>query len=201
MGKVIDGIVGLAYAEWEFFGRQEFDIDGNRMREGMDEAEEGFWQRVGLYWREGTGKNFTGRDDDIPWSAAFISYIMRKAGADGRFRFNALHSVYIRKAIKARQQRNRKYGFWGFQLFERSPEVGDLVCYAREPGISFDTQSANYKSHADIVVSKSDHAIQVIGGNVGSSVSLKTLRIEAGGILIDKRYKWFAVLQNRLDTA
>jgi hypothetical protein len=93
MGKVIDGIVGLAYAEWEFFGRQEFDIDGNRIRKGMDEAEEGFWQRVGLYWREGTGKKFTGRDDDIPWSAAFISYIMRKAGADGRFRFNALHSV------------------------------------------------------------------------------------------------------------
>ncbi len=69
---MIDGIVGLAYAEWEFFGRQEFDIDGNKIREGMDEAEEGFWQRVGLYWREGTGKNFTGRDDDIPWSAAFI---------------------------------------------------------------------------------------------------------------------------------
>lgn len=61
-------------------------------------------------------------------------------------------------------------------------------------------QSANYKSHADIVVSKSDSAIQVIGGNVGSSVSLKTLRIDVGGMLIDKKYKWFAVLQNRLDT-
>jgi hypothetical protein len=126
---------------------------------------------------------------------------MRKAGADGHFRFNALHSVYIRKAIKARQQRDKKYGFWGFRLSERSPAIGDLVCYGREPGISFDTQSANYKSHADIVVSKSDSTIQVIGGNVGSSVSLKTLRIDAEGILIDKRYKWFAVLQNRLDTA
>ncbi|MEP6880264.1 MAG: DUF2272 domain-containing protein, partial [Nitrosospira sp.] len=74
-------------------------------------------------------------------------------------------------------------------------------CYGREPGISFDTQFANHKSHADIVVSKSDNAIRVIGGNVGSSVSLKTLRIDAGGVLSDKKFKWFAVLQNRLDTA
>jgi hypothetical protein len=48
MGKMIEGIVGLAYAEWDFFDRQEFDIDGHSIREGMDEAEEGFWQRVGF---------------------------------------------------------------------------------------------------------------------------------------------------------
>lgn len=201
MGKIIDEIVQLANREWEFFGKQEFDIDRKKIRDGMDETEDGFWQRVGIYWHDGTGKNLTGKNDDFPWSATFISYIMRIAGAGDRFKFSAQHSVYIREAIKARQKGNKKYGFWGFRLSERAPEVGDLVCYSRQSGISFDTQSANYASHADVVVSKSDKAIQVIGGNVGNSVSLKALKIDNKGVLTDKNHKWFAVLQNRLDTA
>jgi len=196
---LIGRIVAVAKAEWEFFGRQEFDISGKKIRDGKDETEESFWQRVGIYWRDGTGKNLTGKNDDFPWSATFISYVMRKAGAGERFRYSAQHSVYIREAIKARERANKKYGFWGYRLTERSPEVGDLVCYAREAGISFDTQSANYKSHADIVIAKSGDAIQVLGGNVGNSVSVKFLKINAKGQLADKNRVWFAVLQNRLD--
>jgi len=34
----------------------------------------------------------------------------------------------------------------------------------------------------------------VIGGNVKDSVSLKTLRTDAEGKLIDKSYRWFVVM-------
>lgn len=198
MGK-IDDIVKLATTEWEFFGKQEYDIDGSLIKRGKKETDDGFWQRVGVFWRDGVGKDLTGKNSDFPWSAAFISFIMRKAEAGERFKFNAQHSVYIRAAIKAQEKGNPQYGFWGFRLSERSPEVGDLVSYSREAGISFDTQSANYKSHTDIVVAKLAGAIQVIGGNVGNSVSRKTLRLTEEGVLADHNHEWFVVQQNRLD--
>jgi len=196
---VIEKIIELANEEWAFFGKQEFDVTGKKTRDGMDETDEGFWQRVGVYWRDGTGKNLTGKNDDFPWSATFISFVMRKAGAENRFKYSPQHSVYIRAAIRAREKEDKKYGFWGFRLTEHSPEVGDLVCYVRESGIGFDTQSANYKSHADIVVEKLDGLIKVIGGNVGNSVSMKILATDTQGRLTDNKHQWFAVLQNRLD--
>lgn len=201
MGATIDKIVKLCREEWAFFGKQEFAINGKKIRDGMDETEEGFWQRVGIYWLEGTGKNLSGKNDDFPWSATFISYVMRKAGAGDRFKYSTQHSVYIRAAIKAKAAGKLHAGFWGHRISERSPEAGDLVCYARQSGVTYDTPSANYKSHADIVIGKKDGAIQVIGGNVGNSVSLKSVRLDAKGRIADKSRQWFAVLENRLEIA
>lgn len=196
---IIESIVQLCQQEWTFFGKQEFGSDGKKVRDGMSETDEGFWQRVAVYWLEGTGKNLSGKNDDFPWSAAFVSYVMRRCGAGERFRYSAQHSVYIRAAIKARSDGKSAYGFWGYRIAERAPEVGDLVCYARQPGVSFDTPSSNYKAHVDIVVGKKANAIQVIGGNVGNSVSLKHLSVDGQGLLADKKHAWFAVLANRLE--
>ncbi|MBA3594450.1 MAG: DUF2272 domain-containing protein [Pseudomonadota bacterium] len=195
----IQKMVQVATEEWEFFGKQEFGVDGKAIRNGMSETDDGFWQRVALYWREGTGKNLTGKNDDYPWSATFISYVMRKSGAGTKFRYSAQHSVYIRSAIRARAKEDRNYGFWAYGLSERAPKIGDLVCYAREPGISLDSLSANYKSHADLVVGVSENSISVIGGNVGNSVSMKSLKLNAKGRLADKQKLWFAVLANKFD--
>jgi hypothetical protein len=200
MGK-IDELIAQATAEWEFFEKQEYDIDGTMIKRGKQETDEGFWQRVGIYWGDGVGQRLTGKNTDFPWSAAFISFLMQKVQAGARFKFSAQHSVYIRAAIRAREREDTKYGFWGFRLSERAPEVGDLVCYAREAGISFDTKSADYKAHADLVIEKLDGAIRVIGGNVGNSVSRKTLRLNDQSLLVDDHHAWFAVLQNRLDMA
>lgn len=196
---IIDEIIRIARSEWEFFGKQEFDVAGHRVRRGKKETEDGFWERVGLYWREGADRRLDGRNTDQPWSAAFVSYVMKSAGAGGRFLYSGRHSDYIHEAIAARQAGRAAYGFWGFRLEERSPEVGDLICYAREPRVDFGTRRTRYKAHADIVVATSNGTIQVIGGNVSHSVSMKTLGVDAGGRLADSEYDWFAVLQNRLD--
>jgi hypothetical protein len=199
MAAIVAQIIGLARQEWEFFGRQEIDLTGHTIRKGRKETDEGFWQRVGVYWLEGTGKHLTGKNDDFPWSATFVSYVMRKAGAGDRFKYSAQHSVYIRAAILAKTKNIATAGFWGHRLSERAPEPGDLICYARQLGVSYDTPSADYKSHADIVVARHAGEIEVIGGNVGNSVTVKHLAIDGNGLLIDDQFAWFAVLQNRLD--
>ena len=93
--SVVNVATQIANEEWNFFGNQEIDINGKLIRRGRTETDEGFWQRVGMYWMDGTGKNLTGKNDDYPWSAAFISFVLRKAGAGDRFRYSAQHSVYI----------------------------------------------------------------------------------------------------------
>ena len=63
------------------------------------------------YWKTGAGVSY--RADQLgdpsfqsahPWSAAFISWVMRTAGAGDAFKYSASHSVYTRAA---KDNRNR----------------------------------------------------------------------------------------------
>jgi hypothetical protein len=45
-------------AGWEFIGKQEYGIHGNKIRDAMNETDEEFWQRLGISWLEGTGLDF-----------------------------------------------------------------------------------------------------------------------------------------------
>ncbi len=185
----------IAHQEWEFFGRQQIDIDGKLVRKGGQEAEEGFYKRVGTYWKEGCNIDLTGKDTHEPWSAAFISYVMRKAGLGERFSYSDWHATYIRNSIRYRKANDPNFAFWGYRLEERAPQVGDLVGYARQDGIDFDYQPVVYKSHTDSVVAVRPGEIDVIGGNVSDSVTLKTLKTDKEGKLIDRHYRWFVVME------
>ena len=175
-------VVQLCRQEWDFFGNQAINIDGNSIRRGKKETDEGFWQRVGIYW-QAVGRNLTGRNADFPWSAAFVSYIMKTAGAGDKFRYSASHSVYIRAAINNRNNVNAS--FRGLKPLELTLKEGDLVGYPRQNGVSYDSLPPDFKSHCDIVVAVRAGEIDVIGGNVGNSVTLKTLRTNTLGQIID----------------
>jgi hypothetical protein len=203
-------LISIAKEEWEFFGMQEIlryekDNHGNPrpvFKEiGHRETENGYYQRVGKYWKTGVNKNLDGRNDDQPWSAAFISYIMKIAGAENHFLYSAQHSVYIRKAITAKQNNNGTYGFWGYRLTDYKPETGDLICYVREDSvgrINYDSNDSNYPSHCDLVVEKTGNILKVIGGNVENSVSVKHVQIDNNGFLIDTSKPWFVILKNKI---
>ena len=91
----------LAVAEWTFFGQQEYDSNGHAVQVGHKEGEDGFFQRIGEYWRVGVGpSDVDGRDHDVPWSAAFISWVMKNAGAQDKFHYSGQHSSYINQAIR-----------------------------------------------------------------------------------------------------
>src|SRR5689334_1372459 len=72
-------ILWVAIREWSAFGGTVLHA-GHYHRRGHRETDAGYYQKVGTYWRQGTGQHLDGRDTGTPWSATFISYVMRTAG-------------------------------------------------------------------------------------------------------------------------
>lgn len=180
--------------EWKYFGRQAYRADGTVIRVGKKENESSVYKRVGYYWQRGTGLNYDGRDRNQPWSAAFISTMHRDSNVGPQFKRSPAHAKYIRDAISKKQAGDTSAAYWGYRLSERAPQIGDMVAYSRQKGIDYDHQPEYYKSHCDVVVAVRPGEIDVIGGNVGDSVSKKTLSTDQAGLLTDQRHNWFAVL-------
>src|SRR5262249_39037183 len=136
------------------------------------ERQQGLWQRVGEYWWLGMNAGvpeagWTGRHDasgavfpasqdgSYAWSAAFVSYVMRIAGAGARFPYSASHSDYI--DIAARMAAGSVTGW--LVIAERpatyAPRPGDLICMGRgrANGLRYDDLPAgHFPGHCDIVV-------------------------------------------------
>lgn len=142
-----------------------------------------FFRFVGEMW-QALGSDLDGKDKDAPWSAAFISFVVRKANYQG-FRFAAAHSSYIHDAIVKRQQGVDDAPFSGFRLNEHRLELGDLVCQWRKIPQTFDSAAIQdwFKSHCDVVVELKDTFVRAIGGNVKESVLMKRYSRNLEGFL------------------
>ena len=82
--------------ELNFFGDQTYDIHGHITQLGHKEGDDGWYQRVGTYWLDGTNtRGVDGQNHDMPWSAAFVSWVMKTAGAGDRFPFDTAFSVHL----------------------------------------------------------------------------------------------------------
>lgn len=117
------------------------------------------------------------------WSAAFVSWCVRKAGAKtDQFRFNPAHSVFVHDAI------NHPRAYSGVAFDAQPIAVGDILQNNRG-GQSFDFAYAkahpNYTSHSAVVIevgadSGGPYALTV-GGNEADSVGRKLVRLSAAG--------------------
>lgn len=196
-----NAIIRTAILEWIFFEQQRIE-SGRVVKRGRRENEDGWYQRVGVYWREGTGKRYDGRNRSLAWSSTFIAYCMVQAGVEQSvFRRTIRHSEYIHDAIQNRYNNTPGAKFKGYELLEHAPQPGDLVCYSRAGSNMTYAKAARqskYKSHGDIVVSAMPGQLMVIGGNVADSVSLKVLTTDSLGYLNDRTQKWFCVIENLL---
>jgi len=138
-------------------------------------------QRLRNYWEVGSGIK---EDDNYyinqAWSSAFISYLMRKAGAGDDFKYSQSHSQYIAQAVKNRKENNSKK-FKAYKPNEVKVQVGDLVCYPRQSGVGYDSK-AGYKSHCDLITSVQGNIAVGIGGNVSDSVTKKNYALKDGKI-------------------
>ena len=156
---------------------------------------------VGEMW-QAIGMSLDGRDRDVPWSAAAISFMVRNAGQTfapyRNFRFAAAHARYIHDAIVKRRADDAGAPFWGFRLHERRPELGDMVCRWRETERDFDDAAVSdaFKSHCDIIVRITADEVFAIGGNVSHSVSITRYDKTPSGFLADSN-NVFAHLVNR----
>jgi hypothetical protein len=155
-----------------------------------------FFKFVGEMW-DAIGMDLDGKDRDVPWSAAYISWIVRKAGTpyDG-FKFAAAHARYIHQAIKARLNETES-PFWGFRLNEHAVQLGDLICQWRENPITYDQakNSDSYFSHCDVVVEINGAGIRALGGNNSQTVGFKTYARNPAGFLKAEN-NVFAILRN-----
>ncbi|MCW5581125.1 MAG: DUF2272 domain-containing protein [Luteimonas sp.] len=157
-----------------------------------------YWQGSGLLWRAGAGDCAQGDAPmpscrafviDTPWSAAFVSWVMRKAAVPG-FNGAASHLDYVRRAYREPFQSPYRVAHpLGAQV-----RAGDLLCYVRgtartygfgelatvlsgnEPGLAM---------HCDVVVgieAGADDARSafLVGGNVFDSVTMRRLRLTPG---------------------
>jgi hypothetical protein len=222
-----DAVVAIALREWRLFGSQVDDDPPGTYRpvspEDKPERQQGLWQRVGEYWwlamnagapeAAWTGKHdangivFPASEDGrYAWSAAFVSYVIRIAGAGARFPYSASHSDYI---DIAKQMALGQVTGWLISA-ERpdayAPLPGDLICIGRGSArdLSFDDLPAgHFPGHCDIVVDNAAPGqVSVVGGNVDDAVTLKHVPVTADGRLVmpdgqilDPRYKWMVVLR------
>lgn len=150
-----------------------------------------YFKYVGEMW-QAIGLNLDGKDRDTPWSAAAISFMVRKASAAvpkyRHFKFAPAHHHYFHDSIVQRKNGNANAPFFGFRLEERRPEIGDLVCKWRDTPRDFEDAEAGkaFKSHCDIIVSIRRDTLSAIGGNIGDSVGITTFQKTPAGFLAER---------------
>ena len=83
-------------------------------------------QRIGQYWAFLGRPDLDGGDDDVPWSAAFVSYMVNTAGAGSQFPYSAQHSVYFYRTINDKIIK-KPTAFWGYKPADVTIEPGDIL--------------------------------------------------------------------------
>ncbi|ABI62293.1 DUF2272 domain-containing protein [Granulibacter bethesdensis] len=220
--------IGLASAEWRAFGSEVHDEPPGENPDMppmlRPDRQPGLWEKVGLFWWLGQDADTTESlwsgaytstgtplpDKDIhPWSAAFISYVMRIAGAGARFPYSASHSTYINIAKQMATGAQSGYAVIAERPGEYAPVPGDLICTGRGKAerLTYDSlPTGGFPSHCDIIVAARPGELSVIGGNVAYSVSMKHVPTTPSGMIatpdgqsVDPRYPWFVVLRVTYD--
>ncbi|HEY4530379.1 MAG TPA: DUF2272 domain-containing protein [Luteimonas sp.] len=214
-------IAAVACEEHQAWHRPFIDGEGRLAGSIVREAESALlangqpaWQRVADYWR-GSGllgqvMQRPGAADcvgagagqgaaacrafvvDTPWSAAFVSWVMRRATLPG-FGASASHVDYVRAAY-------RDPGGSAYRIADpraARPGRGDLLCYVRVPGRSFgfgglatllSGDGGGLGMHCDVVVSAGEDGsrmARLVGGNVLDGVTMRLLPLTAGGHFAD----------------
>ena len=141
--------------------------------------------------------------NDVAWSAAFVSAVMRQAGlTDKEFEFSEAHNIYIDQALQVALGETTGAQPAGFYRAcppaSARPRPGDLVCYHRhtrqhgskpaaeirnmmlDDAIAKPAVDRIHKSHCDVVVHVDAKAarVYVVGGNVQQAVTVKKLVLD-----------------------
>ena len=153
------------------------------------EHDPGLSAEIRQYWTA-VGQPFPGVS--TPWSAVFISWCVKEAGATAHdFKFAAAHSVFVQWAIKNADHETGS--FRAFPITNYSPNLGDIIQNNRN-GNSFNYDYArmhsSYESHSAIVIetgrdSGGRYALTV-GGNESDSVGKKLIRLDNDGLVIQR---------------
>jgi hypothetical protein len=213
--------IAIAEREWRLFGSPVDDAGAFQPPAQKAERAPGLWERVGEYWWLGLGPDqrearWTGKhdasghvfppqdDENFAWSAAFISYVMRIAGAGDRFPYSPNHAGYVNAAASGRSPI-----LIAHDAATYTPKQGDLVCHGREwaAGLRFSDLPTYYTwpGHCGIVVEAQPQGLSTVGGNVYDQVAMTHVAIGPDGSLTSSEgahgysATWPIVLEVRYD--
>jgi hypothetical protein len=157
---------------------------------GFDETSRQMSRRIKAYW---TGLNMGFPGVSTAWSAVFVSFFVKSAGATAReFLFSARHSEFVHAAIQ--NAKSESGLFRGRRIESYAPKIGDIIQNNRD-GNRFDFAHAarrnDYKSHSAIVVEEGTDGngryVRTIGGNESDTVGQKIVRVNRAGLILPPR--------------
>jgi len=228
-------LVRIALAEWEEWGRQFTDhtgtVAGAPAQVPRLEDEEQAFPALVAYWSTVPGREETVARNrarlrrlqagglpeaalwaDVPWSAAFLSFLLRSAGYDAIDAPSAeAHWVLVDHLLARHARFPTLAAFVPHPPLGRAPRPGDLLCATRNTArgryASPDDRAAEFgrpvPMHCDVVVAVREGVIEAVGGNLGDAVRLVLLPARADGRLGPAPAQapplpaWFVLFENR----
>lgn len=175
--------------------------------DGRDETDPTVFDILMEYWMEGAGFSKPAARKAIrkrtAWSAAFISFVVKKALKESRsraaFAFNGSHSVYIGAAIRNDFNAARPPAFFGVPprgVGAEKVQVGDIFGATRalsipdyEAALRAARNKDTYFSHCDVAIEVGGGTVTSIGGNVSNSVTQRTVALDNDGFLPVRPFK------------
>ncbi|MEH2529754.1 hypothetical protein V1277_003871 [Bradyrhizobium sp. AZCC 1588] len=136
-----------------------------------------------------------------PWSAAFISFVLKTAGASPtEFPISPNHSRYILAGLTNRVANRMNASIVYFDRNERAPRVGDLIGFSRTASVRNRADLERllpdtfFPSHTNLVIDVSPGKIKAIGGNLSQTINVVNVRTDSQG-RIDPSDQHFFLLQ------
>ena len=202
-------VAAAAWREWRLFGGGSitYAVNGNGgrpMRAGTNETVEPAASRIGEYWSLIGRPEWNGRDTDRPWSAAFISFVMARAGVpESEFPRVGRHAQFL-LAIEDNAYRSRRPAFQLRDPDSYHVKPGDLVCRGsggnvmRADWLSRREAIDRFVEHCDVVIAVRRPYLKVIGGNTRDSVMLTSLPLDARDLPVPLAGRsWMVAVENR----
>lgn len=141
--------------------------------------------RIKTYWKSfGT---YAPPGDKEAWSAAFISFLVKRAELEKSFLFSGRHTDYLSDSKQAALAKDASRAYWAVPLAKAAVRIGDLVAAYRtsvECGYAirtYDSLPGDFCSHCDVVVAIQEGVAHLIGGNVAQSVSPTSIALTSDG--------------------
>lgn len=207
--KELESIIRIAEKEWRRWGGSIEKLGGEQKIAGVQQAAS-YSEFVAEYWKSlDRSCSLDGNSKD-PWSAAFISFCFKSAGAEKLFFcscsnaiiFSFLHlyrsdTMVLLDAEKYPVKRGDL--LWTSEKNNGIPSeiIGyDAVC--NFINLLSKNISKPFLSHADIVTNVTDEFVESVAGDVHNTVIQRQFGIDEKGLLVDCNHNFLGLLRIRL---
>ncbi|MBC24720.1 MAG: hypothetical protein CMJ32_12505 [Phycisphaerae bacterium] len=146
---------------------------------GKKESDPSMFETLKAYW-DNVNFGWNG-DPNIPWSAAFVSYVL-----GGDFPGSAAHRKYVEKVIATD-------GPWTAHSIPKNADKIQL-----NPGdVLVKPRSGNrYNSHGAVVYSVQNGVASLVGGNVSNTAKIEDkIAVDSQGRPVESMAPWLIVLK------